>query len=236
MPGHGVDTTIGNERPQLQDGSLVAGSDQPPALRYDQRPADHTPIHTDALPATPTARPQHRRLGVDRGARRTADTGRRPARTIPRPNTSGGSATGCCGVPGRLPAATPATGQAAATISTEQHTFRLFPDDTGDGLGPSGRRHARSSAPGRKICWAGDEAGRSIDADGDHGSRGTLPTCPRNRRGARRRPTDAGDPRGTATHRLVAQRAVGRRPVRADAVSSGPAHAVAVDPAARRSC
>ena len=25
-----------------------------PALRYDQRPADHTPIHTEDLPATPT--------------------------------------------------------------------------------------------------------------------------------------------------------------------------------------
>jgi hypothetical protein len=29
-------------------------NDPKPALRYDQRPADHTPIHTADLPATPT--------------------------------------------------------------------------------------------------------------------------------------------------------------------------------------
>jgi hypothetical protein len=33
---------------------MTEPDEQPPALRYDQRPADHTPVHTDALPATPT--------------------------------------------------------------------------------------------------------------------------------------------------------------------------------------
>ena len=35
----------------MNDNPIEPG--QPPALRYDQRPADHTPIHTEALPPTP---------------------------------------------------------------------------------------------------------------------------------------------------------------------------------------
>ena len=38
----------------LDASTMSDTDDHPPALRYDQRPADHTPIHTDALPATPT--------------------------------------------------------------------------------------------------------------------------------------------------------------------------------------
>jgi len=37
----------------------------------------------------------------------------------------------------------------------EQSTFRLFPDGTGDGVGPSGERHSRFRA------WKQDLLGRS---------------------------------------------------------------------------
>ena len=37
----------------------------------------------------------------------------------------------------------------------DQSTFRLFPDGTGDGVGPSGERHARFRA------WKQDLLGRS---------------------------------------------------------------------------
>ena len=37
----------------------------------------------------------------------------------------------------------PLLGRPTPTTSTAQHTFRLFPDGTGDGAGPSGARHTR---------------------------------------------------------------------------------------------
>src|SRR5437764_5582534 len=36
-----------------RSGSTAAGSSGKPHLRYDERPEDDTPVHTDDLPATP---------------------------------------------------------------------------------------------------------------------------------------------------------------------------------------
>jgi hypothetical protein len=43
---------------------------------------------------------------------------------------------------------------ARADDLTDQHTFRLFPDGSGDGVGPSGATHVRFRA------WKEDLAGR----------------------------------------------------------------------------
>ena len=50
------------------------------ALRYDERPGDDTPLHTEDLPPTPVRGPQHPGHRVDRSARLAAAPGRRPAR------------------------------------------------------------------------------------------------------------------------------------------------------------
>lgn len=115
------------------------------ALRYDERPADHTPVHTAELPLTPTrdrnipatawieAPPELLTLGDDLPARPTAGYKRRIGRWL-------------------LWRAGPATHgdarywAADADELTRQVTFRLFPDGRGNGIGPSGAHHTRFRA------------------------------------------------------------------------------------------
>ena len=111
-------------------------------LRYDQRPADHTPIHTVDLPATPVrdrnivasawieAPAELLALGHDLPDRPEAEYKRRIGHWI-------------------LWRAGPATDADARYWACDdsdlarQFTFRLFPDGSGDGVGPSGSRHDR---------------------------------------------------------------------------------------------
>ena len=111
-------------------------------LRYDQRPADHTPIHTADLPATPIrdrnivatswieAPTELLHLGDDLPDAPVAEYKRRIKTWL-------------------LWRAGPATDADArywaadASDLTRQFTFRLFPDGSGDGVGPSGARHDR---------------------------------------------------------------------------------------------
>jgi hypothetical protein len=111
-------------------------------MRYDQRPADDTPIHTTELPATPVrdrnilatswieAPDSLLRVGDDLAGRPVAEYKRRIGSWL-------------------LWRAGPATrGDArywAAHVDRleEPVTLRLLPDGTADGVGPSGTRHAR---------------------------------------------------------------------------------------------
>jgi hypothetical protein len=116
--------------------------ERPPALRYDERPADRTPVHTTELPDTPTrdrnivasawieAPAQLLALGDGLPGRPEAEYKRRIGqwllwRSGP---ASGGDARYWAGDSEDL---------------RRQLTFRLFPDGSGDGLGPSGRHHTR---------------------------------------------------------------------------------------------
>jgi hypothetical protein len=112
------------------------------ALPYDQRPYDETPVHTIDLPATPTrdrnipasawleAPLVLLRLGDDLPGRPPADYKRRIG-------------------PWLLWRAGPASGADARYLAVRSddlavhHMFRLFPDGSGDGDGPSGARHHR---------------------------------------------------------------------------------------------
>jgi hypothetical protein len=112
------------------------------ALPYDQRPIDETPIHTDDLPPTPIrdrnipatawveAPPSVRTAGDDLPGRPVAEYKRRIG-------------------PWLLWRAGPATGGDARYVVVRAddldvaHTFRLYPDGDGDGLGPSGTTHTR---------------------------------------------------------------------------------------------
>jgi hypothetical protein len=112
------------------------------ALRYDQRPYDETPVHTADLPATPTrdrtipatawieAPEEVVRLGEDLPGTPTAEYKRRIG-------------------PWLLWRAGPAAGGDARYLALradaldDRHVFRLFPDGSGEGQGPSGRRHDR---------------------------------------------------------------------------------------------
>ena len=113
------------------------------ALPYNERPYDETPLHTEDLPDTPQrdrnvpatawveAPPELLHLGDDIGIPPSAiDYKRRIGRWL-------------------LWRAGPATKAdarymvVAADDLTRQHTFRLFPDGTGEGTGPSGKTHAR---------------------------------------------------------------------------------------------
>lgn len=115
------------------------------ALRYDQRPDDDTPVHTADLPATPLrdrnipatawveAPEELRRLGDDLPGRPVATYKRRIG-------------------PWLLWRSGPASAGdarywvARADDLTTTYTFRLFPDGSGDGRGPSGTRHTRFRA------------------------------------------------------------------------------------------
>ena len=131
-------------------------TDEPgsPALRYDQRPADDTPITTADLPATPTrdrnivatawmeAPDELLRLGDDLDGQPVATFKRRIAEWL-------------------LWRAGPATGDHAMYWAADaadlhrQSTFRLFPDGSGAGIGPSGTQHTRFRT------WKEDLLGRT---------------------------------------------------------------------------
>ena len=123
------------------------------ALRYDERPPDHTPLHTADLPATPTrdrnivatawieAPQQLLDLGADLPGHPVADYKRRIGTWL-------------------LWRAGPATDGDARYLAIDaaalgsQHIFRLYSDGTGDGAGPSGIRHNRFRS------WKEDLLGR----------------------------------------------------------------------------
>lgn len=112
-----------------------------PALPADERPVDDTPVHTEDLPPTPVrdrnipitawieAPPEVLRLGED----------------IDQPLTTYKRRIG----PWLLWRAGPASKGDARYLAvraddlSDQHTFRIFPDGSGDGTGPSGERHSR---------------------------------------------------------------------------------------------
>ena len=111
-------------------------------MRYDERPVDDTPLHTEDLPPTPVrdrnipatawleAPTELLDAGADLPGTPVAEYKRRIGAWL-------------------LWRAGPATGGDARYVAvdsddlTRHHTFRLFPDGTGDGIGPSGTRHAR---------------------------------------------------------------------------------------------
>jgi hypothetical protein len=115
------------------------------ALPADQRPIDDTPVHTADLPPTPVrdrnipatawveAPPELLAVGADLPGRPVATYKRRIGRWL-------------------LWRAGPATHADARYLVLDaddlgrQHEFRLFPDGSGDGLGPSGQRHQRFRA------------------------------------------------------------------------------------------
>lgn len=115
------------------------------ALRYDQRPYDETPIHTEDLPLTPVrdrnipasawieAPDEVRHLGDDLPGTPIADYKRRIG-------------------PWLLWRAGPAAGGdarywvARADDLTTSHTFRLHASGDASGVGPSGATHTRFRA------------------------------------------------------------------------------------------
>jgi hypothetical protein len=125
--------------------SVTGWSWETALVRYDERPLDDSPIHTSELPPTPVrdrnipatawveSPVELLGLGDDLPGTPTAEYKRRIGRWL-------------------LWRAGPATGADArywvcdADILDEQYTFRLFPDGTGDGFGPSGQRHTRFRA------------------------------------------------------------------------------------------
>jgi hypothetical protein len=131
-----------------------ADDSAPQAMRYDLRPADETPVTTAELPATPTrdrnivatawieAPQELLHLGDHLAGRPVATFKRRIAEWL-------------------LWRAGPATGDHAVYWAADagdlarQSTFRLLPDGTGDGVGPSGTHHTRFRT------WKEDLLGRT---------------------------------------------------------------------------
>ncbi len=122
------------------------------ALPADRRPVDDTRLHTHELPPTPTR---------DRNIPATAWI-EAPALLL-----AAGEDIGAPLIaykrrigPWLLWRAGPATGADARYLAIDAddlsraHVFRLFPDGTGDGIGPSGARHLRFRA------WKEDLLGR----------------------------------------------------------------------------
>lgn len=114
------------------------------ALPFDERPLDSTPVHTAALPETPQrdrripagawleAPAELLRLGEDFGGREAGYIRRIHGWLLWR-----------SGPPSRGDACYLAV---AADTPSVQHRFRLYPDGTGEGAGPSGVVHDRFRA------------------------------------------------------------------------------------------
>ena len=112
------------------------------ALRYDRRPLDESPITTDALPPTPVR---------DRTIPATAWV-EAPAWLLQLGDDLPGTPTAAYKRrigPWLLWRAGPATGADARYTAVRaddlrvHHEFRLYPDGSGDGPGPSGTTHTR---------------------------------------------------------------------------------------------
>lgn len=113
------------------------------ALPYNERPYDATPVHTEDLPATPQR---------DRNIPATAWV--EAPDVLLHAGDDIGVAADHIDYKRRIGAwllwrAGPATGADARYVAidsrdlTRHHTFRLFPDGTGEGAGPSGKMHGR---------------------------------------------------------------------------------------------
>lgn len=113
-------------------------------LPADERPFDDTPVHTDDLPATPV-----RDRNISAEAWVEAPTALLAAGDdIGRPRIAYKRRIG----PWLLWRAGPARRADARYVAVHaddlerHHTFRLYPDGTGDGAGPSGVTHQRFRA------------------------------------------------------------------------------------------
>lgn len=114
------------------------------ALPFDERPVDATPVHTEALPDTP-----QRDRRIPAGAWMEA-----PVELLGLGDDFGGREAGYIRrIHGWLlwRSGPPAGGDArylavAADALLVSHTFRLFPDGSGRGAGPSGTVHDRFRA------------------------------------------------------------------------------------------
>ena len=123
------------------DGEPASSPVTAAALPADERPIDPTPVHTHELPPTPIrdrnipasawieAPDELLRLGDDFGS---------PAITYKR--RLGDWLLWRAGPAAKADARYMVV---HATDLTRTHTFRLYPDGSGDGVGPSGERHTR---------------------------------------------------------------------------------------------
>jgi hypothetical protein len=124
-------------------------------LRYDQRPSDETPIHTADLPDTPT---RDRNIVAHAWVEAPAELLAAGHDLPDAPEATYKRRIGTW----LLWRAGPASGgdarywAADRTDLSRQMTFRLYPDNTGDGVGPSGTRHQRFRT------WKEDLLGREI--------------------------------------------------------------------------
>ena len=111
-------------------------------MRYDERPTDSTPVDTDDLPPTPT---RDRNIPASAWRQAPASLLALGADLPDRPEAEFKRRIG----PWILWRAGPAKGADArywaahADDLDRAYTFRLHPDGSGEGIGPSGARHAR---------------------------------------------------------------------------------------------
>jgi hypothetical protein len=114
------------------------------ALPADERPIDPTPVHTEDLPDTPV---RDRNIPAEAWIE-APDELLRLGDDIGRPPITYKRRLG----PWLLWRAGPARGADARYLVVRaddlsvQHTFRLFPDGSGEGIGPSGAAHDRFRA------------------------------------------------------------------------------------------
>ena len=118
---------------ELADGRPAV----PPAARRPH-PGPHRRPAADADPG-----PHHPGHGVDRGARRRCSPSATTSRRGPSPLQAPDRALAAVAGRARPRRPTPGTGPAASTTSADACTFRLHPDGTGEGTGPSGAAHDR---------------------------------------------------------------------------------------------
>jgi hypothetical protein len=130
----------GSERALREGGGTVRVMPGPP-LPADERPVDPTPVHTADLPPTPIRDrniPAEAWIEAPAELLHLGDDIDQPLVTYKR--RLGRWLLWRAGPASRADARYLAVD---ADDLTRQFTFRLFPDGTGDGEGPSGERHTR---------------------------------------------------------------------------------------------
>ena len=114
-------------------------------MRYDERPTDHTPVHTGQLPDTPV---RDRNIPATAWLEAPGELLSLGSDLLDAPVAEYKRRIG----PWLLWRAGPAMGGDARYWACDgsdhdrQFVFRLYPDGTGEGVGPSGGRHERFRA------------------------------------------------------------------------------------------
>jgi len=138
----------------------------------DERPVDNTPVTIDELPPTPLRDRNIPASAWDQAPLALLQSGDDLAELNETPTAINYKRRIGPWLLWRAGRATRSHSRYVAILSTDlsqQYFFRLFPDGTGDGIGPSGQRHTRFRSWKEDLRDSGDAGKEDLRDSGDAG-------------------------------------------------------------------